>query len=82
MKNTYELKTNIFGQDYLEMTTPDGVMSLVPIDPANADYQRYLHPEAEQFTPIVPEQVRLLDKVCHNSIQAILPQHKGTQWLK
>jgi hypothetical protein len=59
MKNTYELKTNIFGQDYLEMMTPDGVMSLVPIDPANSDYQHYLawleNPEAEQSTPILPE---------------------------
>jgi hypothetical protein len=53
MKNTYELKTNIFGQDYLEMTAPDGVMSLVPMVAGNADYERYLHPEAEQFTPIV-----------------------------
>lgn len=42
MTNNYELKTNIFGQNYLEMTTPDGVMSLVPTDPANADYQEYL----------------------------------------
>ena len=55
MKNTYELKTNIFGQDYLEMTTPDGVMSLVPIDPANSDYQAYLrwleNPDAEITPP-------------------------------
>ena len=51
MKNTYELKTNIFGQDYLEMTTPDGVMSLVPMDPANSDYQAYLNP-VEHLTEI------------------------------
>jgi hypothetical protein len=25
----------------------------IPADPANSDYQRYLNPEAEQFTPIV-----------------------------
>ena len=42
MTNTYELKTNIFGQDYLEMTTPDGVISFIPMDPNNADYQAYL----------------------------------------
>jgi len=48
MTNTYELKTNIFGQDYLEMTTPEGVMSLVPLDPSNADYQRYLNPDDAQ----------------------------------
>jgi bifunctional ADP-heptose synthase (sugar kinase/adenylyltransferase) len=23
----------------------------IPIDPANSDYQRYLNPEAEHFTP-------------------------------
>jgi len=23
----------------------------IPADPANADYQRYLNPEAEHFTP-------------------------------
>ena len=26
----------------------------IPADPANADYQRYLNPEAEQSTPILP----------------------------
>ena len=48
MKNTYELKTNIFGQDYLEMTSPEGVISLVPTDPANSDYQAYLKSLEEQ----------------------------------
>ena len=55
MKNTYELKTNIYGQDYLEMTTPDGVMLLVPTDPANSDYQAYLkrdEPQVEHLTEI------------------------------
>jgi hypothetical protein len=27
----------------------------IPIDEGNADYQRYLNPEAEQSTPIVME---------------------------
>jgi hypothetical protein len=31
----------------------DGVF--IPINEANADYQRYLNPEAEQSTPIVTE---------------------------
>jgi hypothetical protein len=26
----------------------------IPNDPANSDYQRYLNPEAEQPTPILP----------------------------
>jgi hypothetical protein len=51
MKNTYELKTNIFGEDYLEMTTPDGVVSFVPMVAGNADYEAYLNPQAEQSTP-------------------------------
>jgi hypothetical protein len=26
----------------------------IPFDPANSDYQRYLNPEAEHFTPMIP----------------------------
>ena len=26
----------------------------IPTDPANSDYQRYLNPEAEQSTPMIP----------------------------
>ena len=32
----------------------NGVRYSFPADPANSDYQRYLNPEAEQSTPIVP----------------------------
>ena len=53
MKNTYEIKTDIFGKDYLEMTTPDGVVSFVPMVAGNADYAAYLNPEAALSTPIV-----------------------------
>jgi len=53
MKNTYKVQTNSFGVNYLEMTTPDGVISFVPMDETNSDYQRYLNPEAEQSTPIL-----------------------------
>jgi hypothetical protein len=56
MKNTYEVKTNAFGEDYLEMTTPDGVVSFVPMSEGNSDYQRYLNPEAEQSTPMVADE--------------------------
>ena len=31
----------------------NGVRVSFTADPANSDYQRYLNPEAEQFTPIV-----------------------------
>lgn len=44
MKNTYEMKKTIDGTEYLEMTTPDGIVSFVPMDPANADYREYLNP--------------------------------------
>jgi hypothetical protein len=49
----YEIKQNELGKEYLEMTDtdkPDSV-SIIPIDEANSDYQRYLNPEAEQSTP-------------------------------
>jgi hypothetical protein len=51
MKNTYQLKTieTLSGSiEILEMTSPDGTISTVPMNPANADYQEYLNPsEAE-----------------------------------
>ena len=52
MNNTYEIKTDIFGVEYLEMTTPEGVISFVPMNPDNADYEAYLN-QMEQSTPIV-----------------------------
>ena len=53
--NTYEIKQDISGKDYLEMTTPDGIVSFVPMVPGNADYQAYLNSKTEQSTPIVNE---------------------------
>ena len=41
---TYEIKQTIEGKDYLEMTTPDGVVSFVPTVAGNADYEVYLNP--------------------------------------
>ena len=46
---TYEVLEN----EYIMRTNDDGSVSTIPNDPANSDYQRYLNPEAEQFTPIV-----------------------------
>ncbi len=45
--NTYEIKQDISGNDYLEMTTPDGVVSFVPMVEGNADYEAYLNPDDE-----------------------------------
>ncbi len=49
--NTYEIKQTIDGTDYLEMTTPDGLVSFVPMVAGNSDYENYLNPKAEQSTP-------------------------------
>ena len=48
MKYTYEIVTDeITKSETLKRS--DG--AFIPMDEANADYQRYLNPEAEQFTP-------------------------------
>ena len=53
--NTYEIKTDAFGKDYLEMTTPNGVVSFVPMVAGNADYEAYLNTLAsESQTPAAP----------------------------
>jgi hypothetical protein len=49
----YEKITNISGEDYIIKTTDDGVISYIPCNEINADYQAYLNPEAEQSTPSV-----------------------------
>jgi hypothetical protein len=36
---------------YIERTDEDGQVWAIPMDECNADYQRYLNPEAEQSTP-------------------------------
>jgi hypothetical protein len=48
---------------YTEIFDRDGNLACVqrsdgwsiPIDPANSDYQRYLNPQTEHFTPSLPE---------------------------
>jgi len=53
MKNNYIKRTNDFGIEYLEMISPEGVVSFVPMVAGNADYEAYLNPKAEQSTPSV-----------------------------
>jgi hypothetical protein len=53
MKYTYEKLINFDGLETIQATAEDGSVLFIPCDPANADYQRYLNPEAEQSTPIV-----------------------------
>ena len=58
MKYTYEEVTNYDGVITIQATAKDGSMLFIPNDPANADYQRYLNPEAEQSTPIVIDEAK------------------------
>jgi len=47
---TYTKITTDDGYEFIQVND-GGVISSIPIDPANSDYQRYLNPEAEQSTP-------------------------------
>ena len=47
---TYEVQDNGFVQRFND----DGTITIIPNEPANSDYQRYLNPEAEQSTPNLP----------------------------
>ena len=46
----YEIVTQEQGQ-ILKRTDDDGKIWWISMDEANSDYQRYLNPEAEHFTP-------------------------------
>jgi hypothetical protein len=52
MPKNYTLKTNIANQEYIELVTDDGIISFIPKDESNSDYQRYLrwleNPDAEE----------------------------------
>jgi hypothetical protein len=52
MKINYNVETNAFGQEII-WYEKDGFRVSFMANPNNSDYQRYLNPEAEQFTPIV-----------------------------
>ena len=53
MKYTYEEITNFDNTVTIVATGENGSVLFIPKDEANADYQRYLNPEAEQSTPNV-----------------------------
>ena len=50
---SYEKYTSDLGNEFIKRINEDGSISFIPTDPANSDYQRYLNPEAEHFTPMV-----------------------------
>ena len=54
---SYKMENNytVLEDGTIERLNADGSKSFIPADPANSDYQRYLNPEAEHFTPIVSE---------------------------
>jgi len=43
--------TNELGTTFIVISKEDGSTTWIPKDPANSDYQRYLNPDAEHFTP-------------------------------
>ncbi len=51
---TYKVIETPLGEQIIKVDS-DGREWWVPLDPANSDYQRYLNPEAEQSTLILPE---------------------------
>ena len=51
----YEIHTSeLSGNETIKRTDENGLIYFIPKDEANSDYQRYLNPEAEHFTPILP----------------------------
>jgi hypothetical protein len=56
MEPIYEEVTSELGGSCIKATYENGIVLLIPIDEANADYQRYLNPEAEQSTPILSDE--------------------------
>jgi len=58
MAYTYEKVISDYGTESIKRTDDNGEVSFIPMDPANSDYQRYLNPEAEHFTPIVIDEAK------------------------
>jgi hypothetical protein len=50
---TYKEVTIEHAGDFIEFTDGDKI-GWIPKDSANSDYQEYLNPEAEHFTPNLP----------------------------
>jgi hypothetical protein len=50
---TFREETADSGEKFIVRSNENGTESWIPADPANSDYQRYLNPEAEDFTPMI-----------------------------
>jgi hypothetical protein len=57
---TYEHIIFDDGKETIMRYEDDGRVYSIPLDPANSDYQRYLNPEAEHFTPIVIDEAETI----------------------
>jgi hypothetical protein len=42
INTTYEEVITDMGNHYIKRTTSDEIVSFIPVDPANSDYQEYL----------------------------------------
>ncbi len=47
----YTIIESLFGKNIIQREDENGTIVFIPMDEGNADYQRYLNPEAEQSTP-------------------------------
>ena len=79
---TYKEVTNDLGLVCIEKIEDDGKIWIVPTDPANSDYQRYLrwveNPEAEEFTLRLAEQPTCATKIAwYNANRLTLPRPRG-----
>jgi hypothetical protein len=52
--NYEEFISEVSSNKLIKRVNEDGSISFIPMDESNSDYQRYLNPEAEQSTPIMP----------------------------
>ena len=55
MTNEYIIPLDSDGNESTEIIVRVADNAWIPKDPANSDYQRYLNPEAEHFTPMVTD---------------------------
>jgi hypothetical protein len=56
MEYTYEVIVTDSGIENIVRTDENGDKVWIPKDPGNADYQRYLNPDAEQSTPSLTDE--------------------------
>ena len=53
--NIYEKITEANGYEYIKRTDESGIVSFIPLDPANADYQAYLNKDTLPSNSSIPQ---------------------------